>query len=93
MFKIRNEEFLDEKEKKVNLKHNFDNIIFASLNIIEVLIPSQIKYIRKSSFCDCKHLQKTKLAKNSKLISFLNMSFYQSSIYRIFIPKHVIKIG
>ena len=79
------DEYLDNVE--------FDEIVFASKNIVDAVIPSSIKQIGESSFNKCSRLKIIKFSKNSELESIESHAFCMTSIKNILIPRKVKKIG
>lgn len=93
----KNFAYLDEEQKIIVGKSDqksdmFDIIFFAARDIINVFIPSSIKYISSYAFADCKQLETVTFAENSQLEIFGDNSFYQSSLKYIKIPSSVQQI-
>ncbi|KAK8865144.1 hypothetical protein M9Y10_010678 [Tritrichomonas musculus] len=73
-------------------KDEFDVLLFASRDIEEVVIPSNIKIISSFAFEHCRILKKVVIPKNSNLETIGSNAFLNSSIEVIFIPPKIAKI-
>lgn len=87
--------YLDENKKIIIGKSDeksdiFDTIVFASRNIKNAFIPSQIKYINSYAFSSCKKIKSIEFQKNSQLNSIGEWGFHSSSIRNISIPSNEI---
>ena len=70
----------------------FDKLLFASRNIKDVAIPSNIKIISQCAFQWCDNLTKVDIPTDSNLQTIESLAFCSSSIRYIFIPSNVSKI-
>lgn len=71
----------------------YDNLIYASREIESVFVPSFIKHICSSTFCNCAKIKTIEFEENSELETINDNSFMSSSIEKIKIPRHVKTIG
>ena len=71
---------------------DFDSIIFANRDLIEIEIPSFIKFICPYSFSYCKHLKTVTFQPDSKLQIIDHDAFANSTIEDIIIPSNVFRI-
>ena len=89
-----NFKYLDDQQqiiigKSDKKSENFDVLIFASRNIIEAIIPSQIKHISSFAFNKCTKLQTVFISENSILHSIGKKAFSSSLIRSLYIPASV----
>lgn len=94
--KNKNFKFIDDKfiVKKSNPKSdNFDVLIFARRDLIDVTIPSFITEIASFAFSGCSKLKKINFEQNSKLTSIGNYAFFLTQIEGISIPTHVSELS
>lgn len=70
----------------------YDTIVFTDRNIEKAVIPSYVKKIYSSAFCQS-YLNEVTFSEDSQLESIGNFAFKNTNIEYIFIPKHVKKIG
>ena len=67
----------------------FDILYFASRDIKEISIPSNIKIISSYAFSECKNLTKVEISPNSNLEIIESYAFSYTNITEIFIPPKV----
>ncbi|KAK8895682.1 hypothetical protein M9Y10_013566 [Tritrichomonas musculus] len=70
----------------------FDILYFASRDIKEISIPSNIKIISSYAFSGCKNLTKVEISPNSDLEIIESYAFSYTNITEIFIPPKVLII-
>ena len=92
-----NDQFIFKEDKYLLGKTNnnndeFDILLFASRNIEEISIPSNIKIISSSAFYNCTNLTKIEIPSNSNLQTIESYAFSKSNIKEISIPSNVSKI-
>lgn len=93
----KNLKYLNEDKQIIIGKSNlfddsFDSIFFANRNIEVAIIPSSIRYLKPSSFCNCNKLKTFEFQNDSNLVSIGQNCFAYSSLIDIKIPNHVIEI-
>ena len=86
--------FIDEEQKLIVGKSNiessrYDKLVFASHDIEEAVIPSNIKHLCSFCFSWCKNLQKVDFFDDSELETIGESAFSDSSIVKLSIPKSV----
>ena len=89
-FIFKDGKYLLGKSDKSN--NEFDILLFASRDIEEISIPSNIKIISSNAFERCNNLTKVKFQPNSNLQTIESKAFSYSNINEIFIPSKVSKI-
>lgn len=78
---------------KFNSKsHDFNVLLLARKNLVDVLIPSFIKKIASGSFQGCSTLRSIEFEKNSQLEIIEKLAFSNSNIKTIEIPSKVTRI-
>lgn len=88
--------YLDNKiliGKTNNNCDKFDKILFARRDIEVAVIPSFIKKICHSAFCECKKLRMIVFSENSELESIGNFAFADSALVKLTLPFHVKELG
>ena len=70
----------------------FDTLYYMRNDIEEVVIPPQVKIIKKESFYGFKKLKSITFTKNSKLKIIEGEVFYNSSIHKLVLPSSIEKI-
>ena len=71
----------------------YDTIIFCNRNVLDINIPSYIKYIAAYSFSHCYYLRKIEIQSDSKLQVIEKYAFHDSSIESFTIPQSLTTIG
>ena len=89
-----NKQFIFKDNKyllgKSGENHNeFDILLFASRDIKEISIPSNIKIISSYAFENCENLTKIEIPKNSKLQTIGSSAFSNSKIEEIYFPTNL----
>lgn len=96
-FNSKSSHFLFYENKFLMGKENqeseqFDVLLFARRDIVEVTIPSFVKRICSYAFCQCRKIGKIEFESNSQLKVIERYAFYKSKIKSISIPSSVERI-
>lgn len=91
IYVIQDQKLIAQRSDQLN--GSYDTIAFASRNIREAVISSQIIRIASNSFDECKLLDSVEFERDSELISIGNFAFRHSSIEKVTIPNKVKFIG
>ena len=73
-------------------QENYDELVFASRDVTNVMIPDYVKRIRPYAFECCSKLEKVEISPNSLLQEIGGFSFAETKIESLYLPKNVEKL-
>lgn len=89
-FKVINKLLLGKSQEDSDI---FDVLYYAACDIVEVVIPPQVKIVKEYCFCKHKQLKCVMFADNSKLESIGFFAFNKSTIQRLSLPESLKKLN